>query len=88
MNMGDELKKRFFQKRLDDMLTNNIHLRPTILCEMDDPRITEMVRPYCCLKGILVPFRVGDRLNIVSERIDYQRGSVNWGQLYIDVNIN
>lgn len=86
--MDDELKKRFFQKKLDDLITDNIHLLPTILCEMDDPRITELVRPYCCMKGVLVPFRVGDRLIFVSERLDSQRGNRYWGELYIDVNIN
>jgi len=86
--MDEDLKKRFLQQKLEDLLNDNIKLLPTILCEIDDPRITELVRPFCCLKDVLVPFRVRGWLKIVSEGLDSKKGKRNWGELYIDVYVN
>ena len=55
---------------------------------MDDPRIIELIRPYCCLEGVLKPFRIGGNLKIVSERLDRVKGTREKGELYIDVYIN
>jgi len=86
--MDEDLKRKFLQKKLEDLLTDNLPLLPTILCEMDDIRIMELVRPFCCMKGVLFPFRVNGRLKIISEGLDSQKGKRNWGDLYIDVYVN
>ena len=86
--MDDDLKRRFLLQKLEDLLSDNSKLLPTILCEMDDPRIIELIRPYCCLEGVLKPFRIGGNLKIVSERLDRVKGTREKGELYIDVYIN
>lgn len=55
---------------------------------MDDPRITELVRPFIMFPGAMKPFKIQNQLKIVSERLDGTKGKTNWGDLYIDVNIN
>ena len=86
--MDDDLKRRFLLKKLEDLLNDNCNHLPTILCEMDDPRIIELIRPYCAMEGVLQPFRIAGRLNIVSERLDHIKGTRNLGELYIDVYVN
>jgi len=86
--MDEELKRKFLQQKLEDLLNDNIHLLPTIICEMDDPRITELVRPFIMFPGAMKPFKIQNQLKIVSERLDGTKGKTNWGDLYIDVNIN
>ena len=64
--MDDDLKRRFLIQKLQDLLNDDHCFMPTILCEMDDPRIIELIRPYCAMEGVLQPFIIGNRLNIVS----------------------
>lgn len=86
--MDEDLKKRFLQKKLDDLLNDNNIPFLTILCEREEPRIQELVRKYCMFSGVMSPFRLGNRLKIVPERLDGTKGKTNWGELYIEVFIN
>ena len=86
--MDEELKKRFIQQMLQDLLTDNTEPYPTILCERDDPMIIELVRKVCLFSDRMVPFKAKHQLNIVSERLEIQRKSIDYGMLYIEVFIN
>jgi hypothetical protein len=85
--MDDELKKRFFQKKLQELLHDNTRPFPTILCERERPEIIELVRKYCLFSTTIVPFRVKHNLLLVSERLELEQ-IWDYGDLYIDVNIN
>jgi hypothetical protein len=86
--MDDELKKRFFRQKITDFVTDNLKPFPTIICERDDPKISDLVRRYCLFANKMVPFKVGHNLLFVEERLDIQRGTTDFGDLYIYVNVN
>jgi len=86
--MDEELQKRFIIQKLEDLLSDRINLLPTIICEMERPEINELVRMYCLYSGAMIPFRVKHQLSFTQERLDIQRGTINWGELYILVNVN
>ena len=86
--MGDEMKQQFFQKKLDDMLNDNINVWPTIICERERPEILEYIRQYCLYSNRLVPYLVEYHPKIVSEGLDIPRGNIDFGNLYIEVFVN
>jgi hypothetical protein len=88
MEMDEELKNRFIQQMLQDLLHDDTKPIPTILCEMEETRIMELVRKVCLFSDRMVPFKAKHQLNIVSERLDIQRKSLDYGMLYIEVFIN
>ena len=89
--MEEELKRRFTAKKLDDLLNDNMNLLPTILCERENPRIIELVRQnvlFAVKYGKFDPFTYDHISPSIKERLDKTKGSTNWGDLYIIVNIN
>ena len=88
MNMDDELKKRFLSQKIKDFGSGNLKPFPTILCEQNDPRITELVRQFCMFAEPMIPFLVKDNLSCVPERLEFQKGNIAYGDLYIDVSVN
>jgi hypothetical protein len=86
--MDETLKQRFMRKKIEDLTTNNVEPYPTILCERDDPRIMEVVRRYCMFAEPMVPYQGKHNLSFVEERLEVQKESVDYGDLYILVTIN
>ena len=86
--MDEELKRRFLQQKLLDLLNDDSKPLPTIICEREQPHILELIRKYWLYSPKMIPFRVKNCLILVSEGLDRQKGSINYGELYIDVNIN
>lgn len=86
--MDEELKQRFLKQKIKDFKADDIKPFPTILCERDDPRITELVRRFCMFANTMVPYRVKPNLFVVSERLNIQRERVDFGDLYIWVTVN
>ena len=88
MEMDEELKNRFMQQMLQDLLHDDTKPFPTLLCEMEETRIVELVRKCCLFSDKMVPFKVKHQLNLVSERLEIQRKSIDYGMLYIEVFVN
>jgi len=89
--MDEFLKNKFLQKKLDDLLNDTGGFLPTIICERDDPKIIDIVRRNIFIAiehGGLVPFTSDNIRPPISERLDTNKGQIQWGELYIDVNIN
>jgi len=89
--MEEELKRRFTAKKLDDLLNDNMNFLPTILCERENPRIIELVRRNALVAvkyGKFVPFNHEHIRPAIKEGLDITKGSTNWGELYIVLNIN
>jgi hypothetical protein len=86
--MDEELKKRFLKQKIEDFLVDNIKPFPTVLCERDNPRIMELVRRYCLFANTMIPYQSKDNLVFVSERLDIQLESIDFGELYIFVSAN
>jgi hypothetical protein len=86
--MDEELKNRFTRQKIEDLKTNNVEPLPTILCERDDPRIMELVRKHCMYSKKMVHYRGKDNLVFIEEGLEVQKGKVDYGDLYILVNVN
>ena len=86
--MNEELKKRFTKQKIEDLLNDNVNPLPTIIAEIENPITLELIRIYCLFEGAMIPFQVKHHLSIVPERLDFQRSAINWGNLYILINLN
>lgn len=86
--MDEELKRRFTIQKIEDLLSDNSNLLPTIICERERPEIIELVRMYCLYSGAMIPFMIKHQLSFTQERLDIQRSTIEWGNLYILVNVN
>ena len=86
--MDEELKKRFTKKKIEDLMNDNINMLPTIIAEIENPISLELIRIYCLFEGAMIPFKVKHNLSFIPERLDFQRGPINWGELYILLNMN
>jgi hypothetical protein len=86
--MDEELRQRFLKQKILDFKSDNLKPFPTILCERDDPRIMEVVRKYCMFSEKMIPYRGKHNLIYIEERLEVQRGMVDYGDLYILVNVN
>ena len=85
--MDNELKHRFFKQKLQELLDNNTKPFPTIICERERPEIIELVRKFCLFSPKMIPVNCNNSFSFVTERLEIQRVK-DFGDLYIDVNIN
>lgn len=88
MDMDEELRKRFVQQMLDELMNNNTKPMPTIICESECPNIVELIRKNCLFAKTMIPFRVKHNLIFVPERLDTTKGKIDFGMLYIFVDVN
>ena len=89
--MDADLVNRFFQKKLQDLLTDSTKPFPTIICERENFQIIDLVRRnvlYAIKFGKFIPFTHEHIIPSIKEGLDKTKGSTNWGDLYIIVNIN
>ena len=90
--MDEDLKNRFFSKMIRDFGSNNCEPFPTILCEMNDIRIVELVRVHCLLVMKLtsnfVPVHYSVKSDYTEEKLELARRAIAYGNLLIDVNVN
>jgi hypothetical protein len=84
--MEDELRMRFYRKKLEDFLNDNIKPFPTMIMEMVDPKFLELFRPYI-LCGNLKPYRGADINQLTREGLELMKIK-DYGNLYILVNPN
>jgi len=85
--MEDHLKARFIVKKIKDIKQGHCNPIPTIICEMDHLDILELVRRNC-LFSVMILFTSKQIHPLMEERLDTQKGAVDYGDLYILVNIN
>jgi len=85
------MKKRFTVQKIADLLSDNVNALPTIICERDNPLTTEAVRKnvlFAIDMGVLVPFTTDNIKPSINEGLDRQKNKINFGEMYIDVNVN
>ena len=51
----EELRNRFYQQKLEDLLNDNVRPFPTMIFEEEDPKFLELIRPFV-LFGNMKPF--------------------------------
>jgi len=86
--MDEELKARFIAQKIKDIINGNLHGMPTIICEMEHPNIMELVRRNCLFVETMVPFTQKHFQPLLNEGLEINRGQVDFGDLYILININ
>ena len=85
--MDENLQQRFLKKKLEDLLNECTKPIPTIICEQEPQDLLEKVRRHSMFSKRMVPYRVKHHLTIVSEKLDIQRKSIDYGDLYILLRI-
>ena len=86
--MEEELKFRFIDKTIEDILNGNHNPIPTIICEREQPYIMELVRKFCLFTEKMVPFKPLHFQPIMTEGLETYKDETEYGELYILVNIN
>lgn len=85
--MSDDLKNRFFQLKLKELLNDETKPFPTFICEMETADIMEIVRIYCLFVPTMIPLTKEKLDPIVNEKLETKK-VVDYGELYILVNPN
>ena len=85
--MNEELKNRFFQKKLQLLLGNNTRPFPTTIVEMERPEILELVQQYCLYSPHMIPYRVISQLYLVPEQLEINP-IIDYGDIYYLINVN
>ena len=86
--MAEELKIRFTAKTIQDILEGNNSPTPTVICEMDRIEIIELVRRYCLFSTKMVKLTAKNIEPFTEKGLEIQKKPVEYGELYILVNIN
>lgn len=85
--MDNELVNRFFQKKLQDLLNNNTKPFPTCIFETERPEVIELVRKFCMLSPMMIPYKASYSFYFVPEELECQKVN-DYGDLYVIVNLN
>jgi len=86
--MDKDLKNRFLSKTIEDLLNDNFAPLPCILCEIERTHITELVRKFCLYSEKMIPFTSKNFQLFVEERLEVHKDVIDYGQLYILVDVN
>ena len=76
----EELRNRFYQQKLEDLLNDNVRPFPTMILEEEDPEFLELIRPFV-LFGHMKPFTSRDIHSPTREGLEVKKIK-NYGDLY------
>jgi hypothetical protein len=79
--MDDELQNRFFQLKLQDLLSDCSRPLPTFIFERERPEIIELVRIYCLFSPMMIPYKASDSFHFIPEGLECRK-VVDYGELY------
>jgi hypothetical protein len=85
--MDENLKKRFLDQKIDDLLNDNIKLFPTFICETERPSILEAIRKCVLFADTMKPYTKKCIKPPIKERLEKKKIK-NCGELYFLVNLN
>jgi hypothetical protein len=90
--MDEDLKKRFLIQKIQDFNTDSCMPFPTVLCEMENIKTIELVRKFCLLAMkqtcIFIPATYSLEKEFIEEELEINNGRLDFGNLYILVNVN
>lgn len=84
--MDEELKNRFFQLKLHDLLSDSTRPYPTMIIERERPEIVELIRKFCLFSVHMKPYSCSD-IKFTRETLEI-KPIKDYGDLYILVNLN
>jgi len=85
--MDGELRERFFQLKLQELLNNATQPFPTYIFEMERPEVIELVRKFCLFSPMMIPFKVKIEIQFLQEELEIFE-VIDYGELYVLVNLN
>ena len=85
--MDEELKKRFIQQKLKELLEDSTQPFPTYLFEMEPLEAIELVRKFCLFSTKMYPYSVGENYIYITEKLECKEVK-DYGELYVLVNVN
>ena len=85
--MDEELKNRFFQLKLVELLNDSTKPFPTMIFEMESPEMIEIIRKVVLFSIHMKPFTSECIKPIVKEGLD-KKDVKDYGELYVEVFFN
>jgi hypothetical protein len=85
--MDKELRNRFFQLKLQELLTDNTRPFPTYIFEMERPEIIELVRKCCLFSPMMIPYKASNSFHFIPEGLECNP-VVDYGELYTLIVLN
>ena len=85
--IDEELQNRFFQLKLQELLTDSTRPFPTYIFERERIKIIELVRKFCLFSPMMIPYKAGYSFSYVPEGLECQK-VVDYGDMYVMVNLN
>lgn len=85
--MNEELQNRFFQQKLQELLTDSTRPFPTMIFEMERPEVIELIRKFCLFSPKMIQYKVRHNLIENPEQLETEQVK-DYGELYVLVNPN
>lgn len=85
--IDEELQNRFFQLKLQELLTDSTRPYPTYIFERERIKILELVRKFCLFSPMMIPFKVSNSFHFIPEGLECQK-VVDYGDMYVLLNLN
>ena len=85
----DDLDRRFTKKVIEEFLTDSDHSKvPILLIEIEPPEIQQIVRKYILFSPHCKPFKSRMITPPIKECLEKSTKKLNYGKMYILVNVN
>lgn len=84
--MDEEVRNRFYQQKLQDLLSDNTRPYPTMIIERERHEIIELIRKFCLFSVNMKPYSCSD-IKFTLETLEI-KPIIDYGDLYILVNLN
>lgn len=80
--MDEELRQRFFQLKLNELLTDSTRPFPVMIFELERPEILELIRKFCLFSPMMRPYKMDGTPKFVEERLASRKVD-DYGELYV-----
>lgn len=78
--MDNDLKNRFFQQKLLELLHDATKPFPTLIIESERVEVVELVRRFCLLSPMMIEYKADD-FTFVPEKLE-RKAITDYGDLY------
>jgi len=85
--MDEELKNRFFQLKLSELLNDSTKPFPTMIFEMERPEMIELIRRVVLFSRKMLPYTSKNIKPMIKEGLD-KKDVKDYGELYVEVFLN
>lgn len=85
--MEDDLRERFIQQKIDDLINDNVKPLPTLIFEIENPEILRLIQKFVLYSKCMKSLTIYDIEPMIYECLE-ENPIIDYGNLYILVNPN